>query len=105
MAFGLMLKKWGILQKPITTKVKQIKHLLLAIAHLHNFCINERLAHMQTGTFQPRNVEILPYMQLLRDLSADLQFDNLQTQFDCPHSNNRLRMSLEIESLGLQRPH
>lgn len=43
MAFGLMQQKWGILQKPLRTKVCEIKHLLLSIVRLHNYCITERL--------------------------------------------------------------
>ena len=44
MAFGLMTKKWGILQCPLTNSLVSIKHLICCIARLHNFCIDERLA-------------------------------------------------------------
>jgi hypothetical protein len=41
MAFGLMVKKWGILARPLTIKLKNGRRLVIAIAKLHNFCINE----------------------------------------------------------------
>ena len=43
MAFRLMVKKWGILSRPLSIKMIKVKKLMVAIARLHNFCINERL--------------------------------------------------------------
>jgi hypothetical protein len=43
MAFGLMTRKWGILQRPVTNSLLSIKHIVCCIARLHNFCIDERL--------------------------------------------------------------
>lgn len=43
MAFGLMQMKWGILWRPMKVKLRNIKYLVVAIARLHNFVINERL--------------------------------------------------------------
>jgi hypothetical protein len=43
MAFGLMTRKWGILQRPLSNSLTSMKHLICCIARLHNFCINERL--------------------------------------------------------------
>jgi DDE superfamily endonuclease len=43
MAFGLMTRKWGILQRPLSNALFSIKHLICCIARLHNFCIDERL--------------------------------------------------------------
>jgi hypothetical protein len=40
MAFGLMVNKWGILQRPSRVPLKHIKFMMIAIAKLHNFCIN-----------------------------------------------------------------
>ena len=77
MAFGLMVKKWGILSGPLEIKICHIKRLIVAIGRLHNFCINERLllaeeeearrrsrrgnANMtqvgQAATFTPTNAE------------------------------------------------
>jgi hypothetical protein len=43
MAFGLMTKKWCILQRAISSALPSVKHLICCIARLHNFCIDERL--------------------------------------------------------------
>lgn len=43
MAFGLMTRKWGILQRPLSSSLFLMKHLVCCIARLHNFCIDERL--------------------------------------------------------------
>jgi hypothetical protein len=48
MAFGLMTKKWGILQRPLTNSLVSIKHLICCIARLHNYCIDERLQTSST---------------------------------------------------------
>jgi len=46
MAFGLMSEKWGILWRPLKIDITRVKELVVCIARLHNFCINERLAKM-----------------------------------------------------------
>ena len=43
MAFGLMTRKWGILQHPLTIMMPHIPPLICCIARLHNYCIDERL--------------------------------------------------------------
>jgi hypothetical protein len=48
MAFGLMTKKWGILQCPLTNSLVSIKHLICCIARLHNYCIDKRLQTSST---------------------------------------------------------
>ena len=57
MAFGLMVKKWGIHARPLTIKLKNIKRLVVAIAKLHNFCINERLLSNCARQSQPQRDE------------------------------------------------
>jgi hypothetical protein len=47
MAFGLMVAKWAILQKPIGIKLSNLKNLLNTICRLHNFCIDNREASVQ----------------------------------------------------------
>jgi DDE superfamily endonuclease len=41
MAFGMMVQKWGILKKPLSCKLINVKKVVVCIAKLHNFCINE----------------------------------------------------------------
>ena len=43
MSFGIMTRKWGILQRPLLNDLRSIKNLICCIARLHNFCIDERM--------------------------------------------------------------
>ena len=104
MAFGLMKNKWGILDKPIATKVKKVKHLIVAIAKLHNFCINERLLRTNGTLLQPQHAHLLPYEQSLCDTAAQFLYETLQSEFDVPYSHNRKRMTDEVAAQGLERP-
>jgi DDE superfamily endonuclease len=42
MAFGLMVKKWGILHRPLSIKLRNVSKLIVVIGQLHNFCINAK---------------------------------------------------------------
>ena len=58
MAFGLMVKKWGILSRPLLIKMIKIKKLMVAIARLHNFCINERLQENKNKNWDTTSVVV-----------------------------------------------
>lgn len=121
MAFGLMVKKWGILTRPLEIKVRNVKRLIVAIGRLHNFCINERLAFQQQGegeeeegqergaahleqTFTPRNVDLDCHETVMRVAAAEIEYEEMVASFENPWSYNRDRMAREIESLHLTRP-
>ena len=105
MAFGLMVKKWAILQRPLTIQMGNIKHLIVAIARLHNFCINERLeGHKKNSVFQPRDVDLAPYQRTLRITAANFELGHMESTFQNPWSRNRDRMVSELEVLGMSRP-
>jgi DDE superfamily endonuclease len=83
MAFGLMIKKWAILSRPLSIKLSNVKRLMVAIARrLHNFCINEHLEEQQesriAGTdiipvFTPTKVGFNAQETMLRELAADFE--------------------------------
>jgi hypothetical protein len=113
MAFGLMVMKSGILARPLSVKVRKLKYLMIGIARLHNFCINERLACgtgavdglIQNRVFTPSaHVKFSDYIANLRDRAAEFEFEELRSEYENPWSNNRERMAREIESLCLTRP-
>jgi hypothetical protein len=76
MAFGLMVKKWGILSRHQSIKMIKLKKLMVAIARLHNFCINERLEMQsnncqgnpqdKSAVFTPRNVRFTAHETIKR---------------------------------------
>jgi DDE superfamily endonuclease len=104
MAFGLMVKKWAILSRPLSIKLKNIKRLILCIAKLHNFCINERLLITGPAPYIPRNVGFTQHENMLRDHAAYEEFEELQHNYENAWSNNRDRMVKEIKTLQFTRP-
>lgn len=106
MAFGLMTKKWGILTRPLSIKMKHIKYVMICIAKLHNFCIDERLIegtnqHLRQGgvplLFTPHNVRFDAHAEHLRERAAQVEFDEAELEFDNPRSHNRERVLLPAQ--------
>jgi hypothetical protein len=111
MAFGLMVKKWAILSRPLSLKMRKIKQLMVAIARLHNFCINERLrtrtsdaGDEEVPVFTPRNVSFSAHETMLRESAADFEYEEMENAFENAWSMNRDRMARDIEYLRLTRP-
>ncbi len=116
MAFGLMVKKWAILTRPLSVKMRRMKRLMVAIARLHNFCINERLASQLCTTrmtnnsdeallvHTPRNVSFSAQETMLREMAADFECEDMEHAFENAWSMNRDCMAKEIECLQLTRP-
>jgi hypothetical protein len=53
-AFGMLVKKWAVLQKPLPCKMGPSKHIALtmALCQLHNFCFGDdagQLKHSNSG--------------------------------------------------------
>ena len=97
MAFGVMVKKWGILQRPITISICNIKHLICAIGVLHNFCINEQiLNHGGIGIFCPINTNFSPEETVI--CNTAVEFDRANLVYNCTmgRSNNREHVIHEL---------
>jgi hypothetical protein len=105
MAFGLMVKKWGILQHPLTNKLYHVKFIVNAIAVLHNFCIDQRLSSQSNDTpFTPDNYELSPFEEALRHTAAVFDYDEIGTMLERNHSLNRQRMVEVVAAMQLTRP-
>jgi DDE superfamily endonuclease len=108
MAFGLMVKKWGILSRPLTIKMSSIKRLMVCIAHLHNFCIDERLENdgdrTNEGIYFANNAQFNENEQQLRNVAAEIEADDMEETYGTPWSSNRDRMAKIIAEKGLTRP-
>ena len=46
----MMSQKWGILKRPMSVKPSQCANIVMCIARLHNFTINERLRNNQQNS-------------------------------------------------------
>jgi hypothetical protein len=58
MAFGLMLKKWGILNYH-SFKLSNIKYIVVKIDCINNVCINKQLTHhnQSNSCYNPGDVD------------------------------------------------
>jgi hypothetical protein len=126
MAFGLMVNKWGILTRPLSIKVRKVKKLIIAIARLHNFCINFQLRQQEQqhsnnqqqrrnrGRSQEQRQEYNPsssttdelssYENYLRESTASSEFNEMVQAQEQGWSKLRDMMAREVEALGLTRP-
>lgn len=58
-AFGILIRRWGVLWRPLTQEFSARAPLIVALMHLHNFCIDEKLqddmpdVSAGLATFQP----------------------------------------------------
>jgi hypothetical protein len=110
MEFGLMVKTWGILARPLSIKMIKIKRHVVAIARrLHNFCIKEeRLAMLSNNrdrvVFTPRNATLTAHEDMLQATAAEFEWEDMEDAFEIPWSTNRDRMAKDIEYLQLTHP-
>ena len=104
MAFGVMVKRWGLLQRPITISIQNIKHLICSIGVLHNFCINEQIIHHSgIGIFCPKNTNFSPEETVCCNAAAEFDGTNMVYEFAMEHSNNREHVVQELETYGYTR--
>jgi DDE superfamily endonuclease len=101
MAFGLMINKWGILLRPLKTKVRR----------LHNFHISFRLAkqrqcdnHSQPTFSLESSTSLSPYNIVLRETAASQEFEDMVAAQEHGWSKNCDIMCHDIEVLGLTKP-
>ena len=113
MAFGSMTRKWGILQRPLTTDIEKVKYVILAIARLHNFCINERLDTRADNVEENLNFvnEKENHGSKLNDvqlaymtIAADLEYEEILSNEYPQWSLARERLVKDVKEKGLSRP-
>jgi hypothetical protein len=68
-AFGMLVHRWGILCKPMSTKlpISKVTSIVRCLCRLHNFCIEERLSRMldqatQESPFEEINEEVADHL-------------------------------------------
>ena len=102
MAFGLMTRKWGILQRPLTNSLPNIKHIILCIARLHNFCINERLK--EKGTTSEVNDKLSATQLAYMDASSRAEHQEIMSNEYPQWSLTREEMVRIVKEQQLERP-
>jgi hypothetical protein len=89
MAFGIMVQKWGISQRPVSVPLKKLKWLVISIATLHNFCINERLGSTMDENSRNR-VSVSPEDILLDEDDRELRDDFAELEFQMYRNSDEL---------------
>jgi hypothetical protein len=100
MALELMTKKWGLLQRLLTTKLKQDKWIVLDIARLHNFVINERLAAGERS-YKANDKAVVGCMKTFRGNHQNPGVGSVEFR---GNSAIRLLMVERVKKMGLTRP-
>jgi hypothetical protein len=88
MAFGLMVKKWGILNQPLSMRLQHVKFLIVCIAWLHNFYINEHILWHGFSGFEQNNYKFSLYEEAMRATAATYEFEEAEELFNNPGSQN-----------------
>lgn len=70
-AFGMLVHRWGILQKPMSSKfpISKIIAITLCLCKLHNYCINARLASPASTATDALNITIRNGININRRVS------------------------------------
>ena len=55
-AFGILVRRWGVLWRPLSQKFDRRAPLVAALMKLHNFCITERLQNADGGACEGPDV-------------------------------------------------
>jgi DDE superfamily endonuclease len=105
MAFGMMQAKWGILQRPLGCSIKNMLWLAQAVARLHNYCINERLAATMSS-FEVPDRSIPSYIPSVphNEDGDPVQLVHAFQGTNDGHSMLREYMATRVEQKKLQRP-
>lgn len=107
MAFGIMQMKWGILQRPLQSKLANVRWQAQAIARLHNFVINERLLRTDGVEEAPASTSNGPrYLPAVpHDDDGDaIDLNPLTSPVLRGYSELRERMLQRVKRLKLKRP-
>jgi hypothetical protein len=107
MAFGLMKQKWGILNTPLRIRLKNVKRLMVCLARLHNFTVNERLNTTAGATSNP-NLDgrhgFSVFEEGMRMQHAIAERELMESNEFCNFSANRIAMVERVRSRRLERP-
>ena len=92
MAFGMMIQKWGILQRPLRCSIENVGVLMTSVAVLHNFAINERLLESGEEVNKSYASAIDYEFAAQRNYSAHAEYSEMVSNEMIQHSFNRNRM-------------
>ena len=104
MAFGLMTRKWGILQHPLTIMMPHIPPLICCIARLHNYCIDERLLQSTNNKSIDTTDTLCSTQIAYMQAAAKAEHRCILSEEYPQWSLMRQEMVLTIKNSGFERP-
>jgi hypothetical protein len=104
MAFGMMTRKWLILDSPVKTKLPKTIVMIHCISRLHNYCINERLIRDGTIDSQTDDRNCRPSVPLDIDGDPIAMCEDPHTYRSHGHSVSREIIATGLARRGLVRP-
>jgi hypothetical protein len=63
-AFGMLVHRWGILCKPMSTMIpiSKVTSMVRCLCRLHNFCIDERIARNNSGSVEEDGGDVVEHL-------------------------------------------
>jgi DDE superfamily endonuclease len=101
MAFGLMVQKWGILKRPLTCRLANMRYVVVCIARLHNYTINERISKDLPPWHHGAERTFSVYEENLRALAAAEELGRSISDEYPQWSQNRDRLVTWVATKGL----
>ena len=110
-AFGILVRRWGLLWRPLSMRFDRRAPVVCAIIRLHNFCIDERIEDdtksiNSLSEVQPGRWQITPVfdrdgrpVEILKTSTARAQPDAAASRTD-----RRDRLASILRRNGLVRP-
>jgi hypothetical protein len=97
-AFGMLVHRWGILCKPMSTKlpISKVISIVRCLCRLHNFCIEERLSRMLDQATQES-----PFEEVDEEVADHLDSDLVNILLLLPTINFRRKLFSMVESIGM----
>ena len=102
MAFGMMTRKWLILDSPVKTNFNKSILMIYCIARLHNYCINQRLMRNGTINVNVRDINVNPTVQMNNNGNPIATNDPNEYRSH-GQSFNREMIANELQQRGLVR--
>lgn len=101
-AFGILVKRWGILWRPFNFAFERWSVVLQVCAKLHNLCIESRVGNVHIDHL-PEDVQIFDRIEVFDGDDHHLDILSLASRI-IPDSTRRDNLVSQLEGLGARRP-
>jgi hypothetical protein len=117
-AFGILVRRWGILWRPLEMRFERRTQTIAACMRLHNFCIDKKLLtlditeHQELSEIQPNRWAITPkfdkegalvdYMSTAHRQAISRHDETSSISID--KASTRKRLIDAVNEAGLKRP-